>query len=573
MRLSLRTKLYGGFAVVLVLMLVLALVALSKMSSLHDAASRINDNTVASMAAVDDVTINAQVYRKDQHRHLISEDKAKYDESLREDAEGVAAAFTEYESLVSNAEDRELLERAEQQWQGYLDASADAQELSSAGDAAGAAQVLDRTSDRFSALEETLDGWAALNDRLGDETDAAADDTYTSARTLTLILLAIAVLVAASVAFFVTRGISRGVTAVLQRLSQLRDQDVAELGGALGAMAEGDLTREVAPTTAAIEHVTRDEIGDVATAVNDIRESTASTMEAYNDTRAALAAMIGQVTATAGTVASASHEMASSSEEAGRAVGEIAHAVSDVAQGAERQVTMVGTASDAAEETNRVAQHARETADAGATAATQATAAMDAVRTSSAAVNDAMAALAAKSEQIGGIVSTIGGIAEQTNLLALNAAIEAARAGEQGRGFAVVAEEVRKLAEESQAAAGSISTLIDEIQGETISAMEVVREGAERSEQGAEIVEQARQAFADITAAVQDVGTRIGDIATATTEVAAVAEQSSASTEEVSASTEETSASTQQIAASAQQLAGSAGELQELVGRFRVTAA
>ena len=66
----------------------------------------------------------------------------------------------------------------------------------------------------------------------------------------------------------------------------------------------------------------------------------------------------------------------------------------------------------------------------------------------------AIRALGARSEQIGGIVETITGIAEQTNLLALNAAIEAARAGEQGRGFAVVAEEVRKLAEESQSAAG-----------------------------------------------------------------------------------------------------------------------
>lgn len=48
---------------------------------------------------------------------------------------------------------------------------------------------------------------------------------------------------------------------------------------------------------------------------------------------------------------------------------------------------------------------------------------------------------------------TIATIANQTNLLALNATIEAARTGIQGKGFAVVAEEVRKLAEQSAAAA------------------------------------------------------------------------------------------------------------------------
>ena len=76
--------------------------------------------------------------------------------------------------------------------------------------------------------------------------------------------------------------------------------------------------------------------------------------------------------------------------------------------------------------------------------------------------------LGENSKEIGQIVETISGIAGQTNLLALNAAIEAARAGEQGKGFAVVAEEVRKLAEQSKAAAERIANLIEGIQKEDV---------------------------------------------------------------------------------------------------------
>lgn len=378
--------------------------------------------------------------------------------------------------------------------------------------------------------------WTASLDREAANIEANVDSALSDAFVNTIIASAIALLVIASLALVVVKGITRPLRNALNAMNRI-------------AQGDGDLSQRLSTDT-------NDEMADLGQAFNNFADQVSNMVRTIRQSASSVTLSTQQLDRVLTDAGNGVTQQQAESEQVATAINELATASHEVARSASEASSAAEQAESLVHSSNQLLTKAVNVIHGLA----------DKVESGSAEVEK----LNAHSNEIGSVLDVIRGIAEQTNLLALNAAIESARAGEAGRGFAVVADEVRTLAKRTQDSTHEIESMIEQLQhgsGQVSRVMQSIKDGTATSVAEAAEVESS---LAQVLESVNTINTQNAQIATAAEEQTSVSETINENMTKIVDIAKQTATGTRQASEHMGELTHTAEQLDDNVKRYRL---
>ena len=312
-----------------------------------------------------------------------------------------------------------------------------------------------------------------------------------------------------------------------------------ETAAAAQQIAAGDLRVKVVPQSE------KDLLGNAfATMVDTLRRTTGELTEAVNVLGVSASQILASTT-----------QVAAGAAQTGTAIAQTTTTVEEV-----KQTALVS--SQKAKYVLETAQKATQIGETGRRAVEASVLGMQRIQSQVESIAESVVRLSEQGQAIGEIIATVNDLAEQSNLLAVNAAIEAAKAGEQGKGFAVVALEVKSLAEQSKQATAQVRTILSDIQKATTAAVMA-------TEQGSKAVEAGVVQTADAGSSIRQLADSLTEAAQAATQISASSQQQLVGTDQVALAMENIKQASAQNVEGTRQTESAARNLHELGQRLK----
>jgi len=474
-----------GFAVTLALLVTIAVLSITNISSLNDDIQMMTNDrfpkTVQANAIVRSINVIARNLRNAALFTGAEQQKAL--EAIAPQRKIISENIALLEKSVKSEKGKEILKKLEVSRAAYVVEQDKFIELIKADKKAELPALLQGTlrktqGDYIASVDDLIKFQVDIMEKAGKSAEAAAAN---ASRLLTIIGI-IATLLTIVFAWFITRSITRPITEALNAATRL---------------SEGDLTVK-------LESSSKDEVGQLMSAMQNMIAKLTQIIGEVRTAADNLTNAAGQVSATAQSLSQSSSEQAASVEETTSSMEQMTASIS---QNTENAKVTDGMASKAATEAAEGGEAVGKT------------------------VED-MKSIASK-------IGIIDDIAYQTNLLALNAAIEAARAGDHGKGFAVVAAEVRKLAERSQVAAQEIGNLASSSVKQAERAGSLLTEMVPTIRKTSDLVQEIASASSEQSTGVAQINGAMGQLNQATQQNASASEELAATAEELGSQAEQ----------------------------------